>query len=220
MDFRKSLGSYAQEMGEQYHILPSFIMGVAWLESGAGKSSLSTKANNLFSIKGDYKGSFILLPTTEYYNGRKTTVNAKFRKYPSYRESLIDFCNLIKNGVSWNHNVYSSAVIGKNNIVEVVNAFGQTPYMTDPKYSSKLLSVIKSYQLTEYDEKTTIPVTKPDRSDLHTETSLVDYMKAKGMDSHFANRLDLAKKYGIKAYTGTASQNKIIMRKLKEDKGE
>src|SRR4051812_20658923 len=87
MDLRKELAPYAIEQGRLYGILPSFICAVAWLETGGGKSTLCTRAHNLFSIKGKYDGQSITLPTIEYYNGKRTTVNAKFRKYPSYRES-------------------------------------------------------------------------------------------------------------------------------------
>jgi LysM repeat protein/GH25 family lysozyme M1 (1,4-beta-N-acetylmuramidase) len=45
--------------------------------------------------------------------------------------------------------------------------------------------------------------------------SLVDYMKANGMDSSFANRATLAQQYGIIGYTGTAAQNLALLSKLK-----
>ncbi|NRG48159.1 G5 domain-containing protein [Bacillus sp. CRN 9] len=41
----------------------------------------------------------------------------------------------------------------------------------------------------------------------HTESSIVDWMKANGMNSTFSNRQDLANEYGIANYTGTAEQN-------------
>lgn len=48
--------------------------------------------------------------------------------------------------------------------------------------------------------------------------SVVDYMNSKGMDSSFSNRKKLAKKYGIKNYRGTASQNVKLLNKLKGNK--
>jgi len=41
----------------------------------------------------------------------------------------------------------------------------------------------------------------------HTELSIVDWMKANGMNSTFSNRQNLANEYGIANYTGTAEQN-------------
>ncbi|RDW18051.1 hypothetical protein CWR48_10630 [Oceanobacillus arenosus] len=48
-----------------------------------------------------------------------------------------------------------------------------------------------------------------------TTTSVVDYLKSIGADSNFANRKKLADKHGIKNYTGTASQNSQLLKKLR-----
>jgi flagellum-specific peptidoglycan hydrolase FlgJ len=215
MDLRKDLAPYAQEQGQLYSILPSFIMAVAWLETGGGKSSLCKNANNLFSIKGDYHGNYVTMPTTEYYNGKRTTVNARFRKYPSYRESCKDFCELIKNGVSWNHAIYSKAVIGRTNIYDVINQFSKTPYMTDPAYSSKLLSVVKTFSLMELDKA--VPVQAPPHKD-SVFTSIVDYLKSKGMDSSFSARKALAAKYKITNYVGSNTQNVVLLKLIQGGK--
>jgi len=221
MDFREQIGRAAAAAGKEYNILPSFIAGVAWLETGGGKSTLCKTANNIFSIKGEYNGKSVTLPTTEYYNGKKTTVNAKFRKYPSYVESLEDFCKLIKNGVSWNRSVYSKAVIGKDNIVDVVTAFGHTPYMTDPAYSTKLLSVIKSYHLTDFDGEEVAAPAAPAATTRRSYTghSIVDYLKFRGIDSSFANRARLAKAHGISHYEGSAKQNSDLLNRMEKERG-
>ena len=44
--------------------------------------------------------------------------------------------------------------------------------------------------------------------------SIVDYLKSIGQDSSFANRSKLALQHGIKGYTGTASQNTMLLEKL------
>ncbi len=45
--------------------------------------------------------------------------------------------------------------------------------------------------------------------------SIVDYLKSINQDSSFANREKLAAKHGIKNYTGTAAQNKQLLKKLR-----
>ena len=80
-------------------------------KTGGGTSTLCNEANNLFSIKGDYNGDFLTLPTREYLNGKWEIVQAKLRKYPSFRESCQDFCNLMIYGLSWNRSIYSKAVV-------------------------------------------------------------------------------------------------------------
>lgn len=47
---------------------------------------------------------------------------------------------------------------------------------------------------------------------------LVDYMNLNKLDSSFANRKKLANQYGIKNYTGTATQNATLLAKLKAGK--
>ena len=74
-------------------ILPSVTIAQACLESGWGTSELATKANNLFGIKAkdDWKGESYTVRTAEYdENNKKFYINAPFRKYGSWKESLID----------------------------------------------------------------------------------------------------------------------------------
>lgn len=52
------------------------------------------------------------------------------------------------------------------------------------------------------------------KGDMKTN-SIVDYLKSIGVDSSFANREKLAAKHGIKNYTGTASQNTQLLKKLR-----
>jgi flagellum-specific peptidoglycan hydrolase FlgJ len=210
LDLTKELAPYAQEQGRLYNILPAFIMAVAELETGFGSSSLCKQANNLFSIKGEFNGHSITLPTSEFIKGKWIKVNAKFRKYPSLRESVIDFCELMKNGVSWDHGIYSRAVIGQSDLEKAVYAFGRTPYMTDPSYSGKLLAVIKCRDLTKYD---TLPQQHKEESH-PVYKSLVDFLKANGKDSSFHSRAILASRNGIKNYSGSAAQNTALLKAL------
>jgi flagellum-specific peptidoglycan hydrolase FlgJ len=215
MNFKNELAPFAQAQGRLHNILPAFIMAVAWLETGGGTSSLCTKANNLFSIKGEFNGDSITLPTSEYLHGKWVKVNAKFRKYPNFEGSVIDFCELIKNGVSWDRNKYNKAVIGVHDLDQVCYNFGRTGYMTDPAYSGKLLAVIKSEHLAVYNA---LPQ-QPHPAEIHpAHVSLVDYLKSEGKDSSFAARAIFAKRFKMKGYQGTAAQNNLLLQHLKEGK--
>lgn len=217
-NFTDTLAPYAQEQGKLYGILPAFIMAVAWLETGGGTSQLCKQANNLFSIKGTYNGKSVTMPTTEYRNGQPVRENAQFRAYPNYGESVKDFCELMKNGVSWDPHVYSRAVIGVTNLDQVCYNFGKTPYMTDPAYSGKLLGVIKSQNLSIFNSIPQQPKPASAGQHLNTETSIVDYLKSQGKDSSFAALAILARQHQISNYTGTAAQNIQLLRLLKEGK--
>ncbi|EAD0226837.1 M15 family peptidase, partial [Listeria monocytogenes] len=52
----------------------------------------------------------------------------------------------------------------------------------------------------------------------NSSLGLVDYMNMNKLDSSFANRKKLATSYGIKNYSGTATQNTTLLAKLKAGK--
>lgn len=218
MAFRDELATYAQDMGAKHNILPSFMVGVAILETGNGTSQLCKDAHNLFSIKGTYNGAFIQLPTAEYYNNMRTTVEANFRKYPDYGASFEDFCNLMENGVTWDTNKYK-VVIGQKDIDQLCHDFAHTGFMTDPNYESKLKNVIQQYSLTDLDPKPNKPPINNAPS-TGEPTSIIDYLKSRGIDSGFANRQRFATLMNIANYSGTATQNSTILQNLTHDLGK
>ncbi|EMK3925914.1 M15 family metallopeptidase, partial [Listeria monocytogenes] len=59
---------------------------------------------------------------------------------------------------------------------------------------------------------------KPSANANTNSLGLVDYMNLNKLDSSFANRKKLATSYGIKNYTGTATQNTTLLAKLKAGK--
>ena len=61
---------------EQTGILAALTAAQAFIESNKGNSGLTIKANNLFGIKGEYKGQSITMLTTEYINGIPQKVTA------------------------------------------------------------------------------------------------------------------------------------------------
>ncbi|RAK23459.1 mannosyl-glycoprotein endo-beta-N-acetylglucosaminidase [Anoxybacillus vitaminiphilus] len=104
MDFIKAIAPHAQRIQEKYHILSSLIIAQACLESNFGLSGLAQKGKNIFGIKGSYNGQSVTMRTHEYERGKKVWVDASFRKYPSWYESLEDLAKLYTNGVSWDKN--------------------------------------------------------------------------------------------------------------------
>lgn len=53
------------------------------------------------------------------------------------------------------------------------------------------------------------------KAGLNTSTSIVDALKATGEDSSMAHRKEIAAANGINNYTGTATQNLVMLRRLK-----
>ena len=97
IDKVKTLAIEGWEIGK---ILPSVTIAQACLESKWGESELATKAHNLFGIKAkkDWKGESYTVRTAEYDKDNKQFfINAPFRKYNSWDESLLHQPNLNKN---------------------------------------------------------------------------------------------------------------------------
>jgi flagellum-specific peptidoglycan hydrolase FlgJ len=150
LDFIKSLVPHAQRIQEKYKILASLIISQACLESNFGRSGLAQKGKNLFGIKGSYNGQSVTMRTHEYQRGKKIWIDASFRKYPSWYESLEDLAKLYINGVSWDKNKYRS-IIGETNYVMACKKVQECGYCTDPNYAAKLINIIEKYDLTKYD---------------------------------------------------------------------
>lgn len=150
--FISQIAPIAQQVGQKYGVLPSVIIAQACLESSDGESELARKGFNLFGVKGSYKGKSVTMPTKEYSKGKWMTVNAAFKKYPSWKESIEDLCNLYKNGLSWDRNHYK-AVIGEKDYRKACEAIQKAGYATDPNYAALLKAIIEKEGLTKYDKK-------------------------------------------------------------------
>lgn len=143
--FLKIIQPMAQEDMKKTGLLASLTMAQALLESKYGNSGLTTTANNLFGMKGNYKGKSVTLPTTEYEEGMRKTILAVFRKYPSWAESIADHSQLIVSAKRY------EKVIGAQDYKEACRAIQDAGYATDPDYATKLIFVIEKYNLYNFD---------------------------------------------------------------------
>ena len=130
---------------QKYHVLPSITAAQAILESGWGRSTLTTRAHNLFGIKGSYNGQSVTMPTHEVYGGRSVMVNAQFRAYPNNTASIED------HGRFLNVNSRYRNLLGDTNYRSVANKLHQDGYATSPSYASSLINLVQSYSLTQLD---------------------------------------------------------------------
>lgn len=125
-------------------ILPSVTLAQAIIESRYGNSA---PGNNLFGIKGSYKGSSQLLKTTEYVNGKYIKVYAKFRKYPNWYESIADHSWLLCSNKRYKN------VIGCKEYILACQHLKAAGYATAPDYDVTLIKCIETYNLTRFDEE-------------------------------------------------------------------
>lgn len=145
-DFINAIKNGAIEGYKKYKILPSLTMAQAILESGWGNHHIQ---NNLFGIKAgsSWKGKVAVRSTKEFSNNKWITINAKFRAYNNFDESIEDHAKLL--GQNKRYRKVTLARDYRTACLEVWKA----GYATDPVYPSKLIKIIEQNNLNQYDKK-------------------------------------------------------------------
>lgn len=145
-EFINSIKEGALKGYADYRILPSLTIAQAILESGWGSSQLSVRAKNLFGIKAfsNWEGEKITLPTTEWYTDKLQVVDADFRAYGSFDESIEDHSKLLTNE-------RYKPVRECSDYRESCRKIYECGYATDPGYAEKLIGIIEENKLYEFD---------------------------------------------------------------------
>jgi flagellum-specific peptidoglycan hydrolase FlgJ len=146
--FIQELYPEAVEIYDKYNVFPSITIAQAILESGWGKSELSTKANNLFGIKAgsNWKGKKVKMNTSEYYNQKIVDV---FRVYDSKEDSIKDYGNFLKNNKRYKQN----GVFQATYYIDQANAIEKSGYSTVENvkgkeiYSDLIINIIQDQNL-------------------------------------------------------------------------
>ena len=146
-EFLDILKPYVIEDMRKSGILASLTAAQAFIESNKGNSGLTTKANNLFGMKGQYDGQSVDMKTKEFVNGGYITIIAKFRKYPSWAESIADHSALF-NRLSRYENLR-----GLRDYELACKFVRQDGYATAPDYTRTLITTIERYKLYEWDKE-------------------------------------------------------------------
>lgn len=156
--FISQICGYATEVAAANDLYASVMMAQAILESGWGASTLTTTANNMFGIKGSYNGQYVTMDTYEDDgSGNYYLISAKFRKYPSLKESFEDNAYVLRNtSFSSGNYYYSGAWKSNTTSYTQATAWLQGRYATDTSYASKLNNLISTYNLTQYDTGSSI----------------------------------------------------------------
>lgn len=113
----------AKKVQDRYGVPASVTLAQYALESGYGKSTVGR--NNYFNIKG---------------NG-----NGGYRNYSSKEESFMDFGKLLSS------KRYTDKTSSAGSVQEYVQGVKNAGYAEDSNYVSKVMSIIKSNNLTQYD---------------------------------------------------------------------
>lgn len=126
--------SIAEEHQARYGIPACITLAQALLESGAGESELSRKANNHFGIKcHDWKGRSVR------YRGEC------YRKYDRVADSYRDHSEFLQR--SRYSELFELRVTDYKGWARGLKRCG---YAEDPRYASKLITIIEDYDLMQY----------------------------------------------------------------------
>ena len=99
-NFAQSVLKFAYKAKETTGLPASITAAVCILESGWGKHTphdfqTGESSNNFFGIKSDGTQPYVRSWTYEWVNGKYKRQLAKFRKYNTFVESMIDYGNFI-----------------------------------------------------------------------------------------------------------------------------
>lgn len=147
--FINTVGRLAQQDSHADRILPSVTIAQAILESGWGKSRLTTCGNALFGIKAHsgWRGRVYSCKTQECYDGVNfTQETACFRAYNSWAESIADHGAFLCGASRYR------SVTGERDYRMACAALKAAGYATDPAYDAKLIALIDAYDLTRFDK--------------------------------------------------------------------
>ena len=143
----------AQLGWRQYGVPASVTMAQAILESGWGRSSLSTNDKNYFGIKCQGTSYGTLATGCHVYNttecgatGSCFATSASFRTYATMSNSFRDHGNFLKV-----NSRYKPAFVYSKDANKFIWAVWKAGYATDPNYFTKVTGLMATYQLYQYD---------------------------------------------------------------------
>ncbi|EMF0125985.1 peptidoglycan DD-metalloendopeptidase family protein [Enterococcus hirae] len=157
--FIRKIGESARKIGQENDLYASVMIAQAILESASGQSQLAQAPNyNLFGIKGTHNGKGVSFATQEDLgNGTLYTTQATFRQYENYEDSLNDYAQLLKEGLTGNSHFYDGVWKTNAKTYQEATKFLTGRYATDTSYDKKLNGLIETYELTTYDKEVAGP---------------------------------------------------------------
>ncbi len=144
VQFVEGLWPAAEKAARSLGVAPEVILAQAALESGWGRRTPRTAAqdsHNLFGIKADgrWRGGRVTRATLEYRDGVAVRERAAFRAYGSPAESLEDYVAFIRDNPR-----YRPALEKAGEGIGYIRALQQAGYATDPAYADKVQRILES----------------------------------------------------------------------------
>lgn len=125
----------------------SITIAQAILESDWGRSQLAREARNFFGIKNvPWDEGYMEFPTVEYVAGRRTLVRAEFEDFTSVEACFAAHARLLSQAAR-----YRQAMEKTGDPFVFTSELARAGYSTDPFYAGKLWSLVRRYDLGQYD---------------------------------------------------------------------
>lgn len=182
----------AKEEMLQYGIPASITLAQGILESGAGKGTLTKKANNHFGIKchTSWTGERV------YHDDDEK--GECFRKYRDPRYSFRDHSLFLSQRTRY-QDLFK---LKKRDYKGWAKGLKKAGYATDPKYPAKLINIIERYDLTQYDDEVLGGKAKITQLD---ESKITTYTVQKGETLYSISRRFNMTVESLKEYNGLNS---------------
>jgi flagellum-specific peptidoglycan hydrolase FlgJ len=150
-EFLAELAPLAVASAKATGIPAGFVLGQGGFESGWGNSELAVLACNLFGVKADaaWHGDTLSMETEEVFHGKTVMVAALWRKYANWSECLDDHAQFFLRNPR-----YAAALKLGHDSVAFTRAIAQAGYATEPDYADKVIAIIASHDLAQYDAPT------------------------------------------------------------------
>jgi len=146
VEFLNKVSHAAVQTGNRTGIAPELIISQAALESGWGtrviKNPDGSDSHNIFGIKAtaNWSGKVTHVMTTEYVDGVPKKVMQPFRSYDSIEEAIADYAKLITSSERY------AGVLQAATPELAAREVHMAGYATDPKYSEKLIQIMKNFK--------------------------------------------------------------------------
>lgn len=166
-EFINKLAPIAVKDMKESGILASVTLAQSALESGFGTTDLAIHANNLGGMKCDLSGNTWKSAwdgASKYYKNTKEqrkdgtwyTVRAAFRLYPNWSTYIKDHSLYLLGAMKDKNKKRFAGLVGEKDTRKAIQIIKDGGYATDLKYVDKVMSIITKYNLTQYDQESSI----------------------------------------------------------------
>jgi len=143
-EFLSNIVPLAKQVGSEIGLDWRLIVAQSALETGWGSK---VKGNSFFGIKGHGSDKTTTFTTQEVIDGKRVTIQDKFRAYDSLEDSVRGYGKFLLDNPRY------SKYLSSGNIQDAARELQKSGYATDPNYGKKVLQIAQGKILTDFVDK-------------------------------------------------------------------